>query len=147
MNSRRIEDLHPAVAAKAREFLRLCERQWPGNEVDVIITSTMRSMAEQERLYAQGRTAPGKIVTKAKPGQSMHNYGLAFDVVPLRYGKPVWGTTGADGELWNRIGQIGESVGLEWAGRWQRFREFPHFQWTGGLTLADLQSGKRPWLA
>ena len=64
----------------------------------------------------------------------------AFDVVPLRNGKPVWGTSGDgiddnpaddntdDLELWQRIGQIGESLGLEWAGRWKTMREFPHFQ-------------------
>jgi peptidoglycan L-alanyl-D-glutamate endopeptidase CwlK len=54
----------------------------------------------------------------------------------------VWGTLGKDLELWNKIGTIGESVGLEWAGRWKRFREFPHFQFTGGLTLSDFQAGK-----
>ena len=83
-------------------------------------------------------------MTKAPPGRSYHNYGLAYDVVPLRNGKAVWGTTGADGELWLRVGLLGEAVGLEWAGRWKRFKDFPHFQWTGGLTLADLIAGKRP---
>ncbi len=143
MSSRKLEDLHPVVEAKAREFLRQCEEAG----IEIIVTSTLRTLAEQERLYAQGRTQPGRILTKAKPGRSWHNYGLAFDVVPLRDGKPVWGTTGKDLELWEQVGAIGESVGLEWAGRWKRFREFPHFQWTGGLTLADVQNGKRPAVA
>lgn len=138
--SRRLEDLHPVVATKARMHIALCDAEG----IDIIVTSTLRTMAEQAELYAQGRTKPGRIVTKAPPGRSYHNYGLAYDVVPLRNGKAVWGTTGADGEMWLRVGLLGESVGLEWAGRWKRFREFPHFQWTGGLTLADLIAGKRP---
>jgi len=63
-------------------------------------------------------------------------------VVPLHHGKPVWDTSGANGLLWQQIGALGESVGLEWAGRWKKFRELAHFQFTGGLTLAELQTGK-----
>jgi len=138
INSRKIEDLHPKVAEVCREFMAACEAQ----DIDVIITSTYRDAKSQNALYAQGRTKPGRIVTNAKAGQSWHNWRCAFDVVPLRNGKPVWGTMGKDLELWNKVGAIGESVGLEWAGRWKRFREFPHFQFTGGLTLADFQAGK-----
>ena len=81
-------------------------------------------------------------VTNAKGGQSFHNWRMAFDVVPLVNGKPVWSTSGDAGKLWRKIGLIGKSCGLEWAGDWKRFPEFPHFQYTGGMTLADLQSGK-----
>jgi peptidoglycan L-alanyl-D-glutamate endopeptidase CwlK len=109
--------------------------------IDVIVTSTYRDFASQNELYAQGRTAPGRKVTNAKGGQSFHNFQVAFDVVPLRHGKCVWGTTGEDGKLWARIGAIGESCGLEWAGRWKRFREFPHFQFTGGKPLSHFQNG------
>ena len=138
INSRKIEDLHPKVADVCRKFMAACEAQ----DIDVIITSTYRDAESQNALYAQGRTKPGRIVTNAKAGQSWHNWKCAFDVVPMRNGKPVWGTVGKDLELWNKVGAIGESVGLEWAGRWKRFREFPHFQFTGGLTLADFQAGK-----
>lgn len=77
-----------------------------------------------------------------------------MDVVPLRFGKPVWGTKGDgidknpsdddkdDLELWQRVGAIGESVGLEWAGRWKRFPEYPHFQYTNGLSINDFAAGK-----
>jgi len=139
--SRRIEDLHPAVQAKCRAHIAACHAEG----LDFLITSTYRDAAEQAALYAQGRTAPGKIVTNAKPGQSMHNYRLAYDVVPMRNGKPVWGNARPeDAALWARIGELGEAQDLEWAGRWRKFREMPHFQWTGGLTLADLQAGKLP---
>lgn len=108
----------------ATKFLAACRNEG----IDLLVTCTLRSNEEQAALYAQGRTKPGKVVTNAKPGQSMHNHGLAIDVVPLRAGKPVWGTTGEDGKLWKRIGEIGEKVGLEWAGRWTTMREYPHFQ-------------------
>ena len=136
--SRKIEDLHPTVQDKCRAHMAACEEAG----ISLIITSTYRSPEEQAVLYAQGRTAPGKIVTKAKPGQSMHNHRLAYDVVPLRNGKPVWGTSGEDGVLWRKVGALGVEQGLEWAGNWVKFKESAHFQWTNGLTLAELQAGK-----
>lgn len=138
-NSRSIEDLSPDTQAKCRAFLAKCKEAG----IDILITSTLRDMEAQAALFAQGRTTPGQIVTNAKPGDSWHNWGAAFDVVPLRNGKPVWGSAGDDGELWQRVGAIGESVGLEWAGRWVKFRELAHFQNTQGLTLAQMKTGAR----
>jgi peptidoglycan L-alanyl-D-glutamate endopeptidase CwlK len=127
MASRRIEDLQPLLQVKARYFLNLCEQEWPTGEVDVIITNTLRTLAEQQALYDQGRSKPGKIVTWAKPGSSAHNYGLAFDFVPVRLGKLVWGTKGADLDLWMRCGHFAETLGLEWGGRWKK-TDYPHCQ-------------------
>ena len=110
--------------------------------IDLLITCTYRDGEAQEALYAIGRTLPGKIVTRARAGQSIHQYRLAYDCVPLRFGKPVWGTKVADGLLWHRVGEIGRACGLEWAGDWETFKEFPHFQFTDGLTWQDLQAGK-----
>jgi peptidoglycan L-alanyl-D-glutamate endopeptidase CwlK len=150
INSRKIEDLHPRVQPVVRKFLALCELEG----IDILITSTYRDIAAQNEIYAQGRTKPGRIVTDAKGGDSFHNYRVAFDVVPLRYGKLVWGTRGNgldndptdddkdDLELWQRVGAIGEKCGLEWAGRWKKFKEFPHFQFTCGLSLSDFKAGK-----
>ena len=137
INSRDINALDPRVAAKCLALIDACRDAG----IDLIVTSTYRDNECQESLYAQGRTKPGQIVTKARAGQSWHNYRLAFDVVPVVGGKAQWG---AKAEVWETIGRLGESVGLEWAGRWKTFREMPHFQWTGGLTLKQLQAGKRP---
>jgi len=137
--SRKIEDLKPAVQLRARALLDAAKDAG----VDLIITSTYRTAEQQAALYAQGRTKPGMIVTNARPGDSYHNWQCAFDVVPLRNGKPVWGTSGEDGMLWRKIGELGESVGLEWAGRWTgKLREMAHFQYTGGLTIADFRAGR-----
>lgn len=138
--SRRIEDLTPAVQQRAKALVIAAKDAG----IDLLITSTYRSNEEQAALYAQGRTKPGAIVTNARPGDSYHNWRCAFDVVPLRNGKPVWGTSGPDGDLWRKIGEMGEAVGLEWAGRWgSKFREYPHFQYTGGLTIEQVKAGRQ----
>lgn len=138
INSRKLEDLHPLVQAKARLMIERCRQAG----IDLLVTSTYRDFESQDALYAQGRTVPGQKVTNARAGQSFHNYRVAFDVVPVVNGKPVWSTSGASGQLWQQVGAIGKSCGLEWAGDWKTFREYPHFQYTGGLKLADLQAGR-----
>ena len=135
INSRKIEDLIPQAKERVERFIALCHEQG----IDLLVTSTYRDNESQEQLYEQGRSLPGRIVTNAKPGESWHNYRCAVDVVPLVNGKPNW--DGSD-PIWQTIGELGEQAGLEWAGRWHSFKELAHFQYTGGLTLADLKSGK-----
>jgi len=134
INSRKIEDLTPKVAAMCRAFIGACEQAG----IDILITSTYRDHESQAELYAKGRTKPGPKVTNAKPGQSWHNWRAAFDFVPIEYGKAQW----YDADTFRLCGEIAESVGLEWAGRWQSFPEMAHCQFTGGLKLADFQAGK-----
>ena len=103
------------------------------------MTSTYRDIESQDALYAQGRTTAGSVVTNARGGFSFHNYRCAIDVVPLVNGKPMW--DGKDA-VWAQIGALGKAAGLEWAGDWKSFKELAHFQYTGGLSLADLNAGK-----
>lgn len=131
--SRDIEMLEDPVKLRAQLFLKECEQQG----IDVLITSTYRDYESQQVLYAQGRTVPGKKVTNAMPGYSYHNFRCAFDFVPLVNGKCVWD----DVELFTRCGEVAESVGLEWAGRWSSFKELAHCQYTGGLSLEQMQAG------
>ncbi|CAB4133881.1 D-alanyl-D-alanine carboxypeptidase [uncultured Caudovirales phage] len=135
INSRSIDDLHPRVKALAERFLDDCHAAG----LDVLIYSTYRDIEAQNAIYAQGRTTKGSIVTNAKGGQSFHNYRLAFDWVPIVHGKPLW----SDAIAYAKCAKIGEALGLEWAGRWAgKFKETAHFQYSGGLSLADLQAGK-----
>lgn len=134
--SRDLNNLLPPVSRKAVAFLDALQRA----DIQVLVTCTYRTPQEQDLLYAQGRTQPGRIVTHARAWQSWHNVRRALDLVPLRHGKPVWGTTGADAEFWQQLGEIGEQCGFEWAGRWRKFREFPHFQITDGLSLAEARA-------
>jgi len=130
--SRKIDDLQPVVAAMCREFIKRCDEAG----IDVIITSTLRTMEEQAALYAQGRTKAGPRVTNAKPGQSWHNWGCAFDYVPIKNGKADWNNI----LTFAKCGEIAEAVGLEWGGRW-KMKDYPHCQFTGGNTLAQFQNG------
>ena len=127
MASRKLSDLDDDVHLLAQEFLDAAAAA----KIDVLVTCTYRSELEQAELYAKGRTAPGKIVTNAKPGQSLHNTkrngnpaARAFDVVPIVAGKLVWD---AKHPHWDKLGQIGESVGLKWGGRWKK-PDRPHFE-------------------
>jgi peptidoglycan L-alanyl-D-glutamate endopeptidase CwlK len=104
----------------------------------IVLTEGVRTVARQNKLYAQGRTAPGNIVTNAKGGQSLHNYGVAFDVAFLVDGSASW-----DERLpWKLLGKVGKALGLEWGGDWTQINDRPHFQYLAGYTLADFQSGK-----
>jgi peptidoglycan L-alanyl-D-glutamate endopeptidase CwlK len=133
INSRNLDDLAPPVKQRAQAFVEAAKAKG----IDLLVTSTYRDSESQTALYAQGRTAPGNIVTRAKAGQSWHNHRCALDVVPLVNGKAIWD----DQAVWKQIGEIGKACGLEWAGDWKTFKEFPHFQYTGGLTIAQLQTG------
>jgi len=135
INSRSLDDLAPPAKQRAEAFIAAAKAKG----IDLLVTSTYRDNESQDALYAQGRTAPGNIVTRAKAGQSWHNYRCALDVVPLVNGKAIWD----DQAVWKQVGAIGKSCGLEWAGDWVTFKEFPHFQYTGGLTLAQLQQGAK----
>ena len=136
INSRSLNDLLPEAKKRVEKFLAAAKAQG----IDLLVTSTYRDNTSQDALYAQGRTTPGKIVTNAKAGESFHNYRCAVDVVPIVAGKPRWNVKD---EVWQKVGSLGKAAGLEWAGDWKRFREYPHFQYTGGLTLAQLQQGSK----
>lgn len=127
----KIQTLHPAVRDKAREFISLAEKEG----INLRVTSALRTWEEQAALYAQGRTSPGSIVTNAKPGESFHNYGTAFDVVPIVNGSADW-----DSKEWNKIGILGKSVGFKWGGDFTSINDRPHFEMNFGKTLAQLKN-------
>lgn len=138
INSRDTKDLKPLARELCEKFISECKKQG----IDILITSTYRDFESQQALYDKGRTAASKargekVVTNAKPGQSFHNYRVAFDVVPLVNGKAMW----SDTTLWTKIGAIGKSVGLEWAGDWKSFKELAHFQ-LPGLSLTALKDAE-----
>lgn len=136
INSRSLDELIPQARERVEKFLALCKE----NDIDLLVTSTFRDFDSQTALYNQGRTTEGKIVTNAKAGDSWHNWRCAIDVVPIVNGKAVWNTSAP---VWDKVGELGKEAGLEWAGDWRRFKEFAHFQYTGGLTISQLKSGEK----
>jgi peptidoglycan L-alanyl-D-glutamate endopeptidase CwlK len=129
----KINTLHPKVRDKARQLLNRVEKELG---IRIRVTSGFRTYAEQNALYAQGRTTKGGIVTNAKGGQSNHNFGTALDVVPIVNGKADWKTTS---ETWGKIAKIGKELGFAWGGDWKGLVDKPHFEMQFGNTLAQLR--------
>jgi peptidoglycan L-alanyl-D-glutamate endopeptidase CwlK len=126
--------VQPLVLRKALEVVNEMTKRG----YNVTIYQSFRSKAEQDAIYAQGRTKPGAIVTNAKGGESLHNYGVAVDIVFVVNGKPSW----SDKHAWAELGSVGKSVGFEWGGDWKGFVDRPHFQLTLGHSLSDFQKGR-----
>ncbi|WP_438712313.1 M15 family metallopeptidase [Aquimarina muelleri] len=139
VSDRRIDTLHPKIRTKAKEFIIRAQKELG---IQLRVTSALRTWEEQTRLYNKGRSAPGKRVTNARAGQSYHNYGLAFDVVEIKNGKAIWNNPN-----WQKIGELGKSIGFEWGGDWKKMVDKPHFQMRFGkhhTELAQLyRSGQR----
>lgn len=111
------------------------------------LTQVLRTIKEQNDLYAQGRTKAGKIVTNAKGGSSYHNYGLAVDFCLIVDGKDVsWDMVkDYDGDKvadWMEVVGIFKKHGWEWGGDWKSFKDYPHFQKTFGKSIAQLKVTK-----
>lgn len=146
--NRKLDDpgLNPIVREMGKQLVKLAHAQG----VPVCITQAYRSKAEQDALYAQGRTKAGKVVTNAPGGYSNHNYGLAIDfALYTPSGLEVTWSESADydrdGEVdWKEIVRIAKKLGFEWGGDWRGFRDAPHLEYTFGLTIAQLRAGKKP---
>ncbi len=132
-----LDRLKPRVRRIAEELIAACRKKG----IEILITSTYRGNEEQNDLYAKGRTKPGPKVTNAKAGESLHNYGIAFDICPLVKGKPAWKAA----NLFRLAGKIGASLGLEWGGSWKSFPDLPHFQFTAGYKISDFQNNRIDW--
>ena len=129
-----MKQLLPLVERKMRQLqtvMRILRKP-------ISITTTIRSCQEQDKLYAQGRTTPGPVVTNARCGESFHQFGVAFDVAFVVNGSLSW----AESNPWNLVGRMGEILGLEWGGRWTTIVDRPHFQLLKGYTLQSFQKGQ-----
>ena len=113
---------HPRLQKLAAQLLEECSKQG----LQIKIGETLRTVSEQDALYAQGRTKPGNIVTNAKGSSysSYHQWGTAFDI----YRNDGQGAYNESGRFFERVGAIGVSIGLEWGGNWKSIVDKPHFQ-------------------
>jgi D-alanyl-D-alanine carboxypeptidase-like protein len=134
MHLERLDGLQPQVREKALAAFKQGGQEGLG----IMVTSALRTFAEQAELFAQGRTKPGKgIVTNARPGQSYHNFGLAFDFVVMQGTKAIWNQNHPQ---WKRFVKIAKGHGLEWGGDWKNFPDYPHFQLASAPSLTSLRS-------
>ena len=129
ISEERLKDVHPLLAEKIHSLAA----QLLSEGISVRVTQGMRSWDEQARLYAQGRSTPGKILTNAPAGSSWHQYGLAVDLVPMIELGPDWNTTHP---TWLRMIEIGKGLGLVSGSVWRTFADYPHFQLTGNLPVS-----------
>jgi hypothetical protein len=140
---RNVSDLHPNLQKKIEELKALCKM----NNIKIGIGECLRTVAEQDALYAKGRTASGSIVTNCKGTSysSMHQWGVAFDFY-LDMDVDGDGKTSDDAYnnatgLFDKIGAIGQSIGLEWGGSWKSIVDKPHFQLANwGSTASKLKA-------
>lgn len=113
---------HPELQKKAEKLIEECKKRG----LIVKLGESFRTVAEQNALYAQGRTKPGQIVTYAKGSDysSMHQWGVAFDII-RNDGKGAYN----DSDGWfEKAGTVGKELGLEWGGDWTNPVDKPHFQ-------------------
>ncbi|WP_415735800.1 M15 family metallopeptidase [Lacicoccus alkaliphilus] len=114
-------------------------------DISIRITDGFRSHEEQDALFAQGRTAPGQIVTNARGGESYHNYGLAVDFAIEDGDDLVWDVEhdGNDSGTsdWEEVGEIAKDLGFEWGGDWDDFVDYPHLQMDFDTSLEELEKG------
>ncbi len=127
-SDKRLQKVHPELSKRIRDLIEAFAQR--GTQVEVV--QGLRTFAEQDALFAQGRTKPGPRVTNARGGQSNHNYGLAVDLCPFVNGKPDF-TANA---TFVAIGAEAVKRGLEWGGNWKKFIDKPHVQ-LPGMTIAD----------
>lgn len=132
-----VDGLDSYVQRLLSELIRRCEDE----HLYIKVTDGYRSFDEQNKLYSQGRSSSGKVVTNAKGGESYHNYGLAVDVAFKKGNTVTWeqyDMNHNDVDDWKEIGKIGEDIGFEWGGNWTSLVDRPHFQYTYGKTLNEL---------
>lgn len=145
----RIAKLHPTVREEATKIIEACDAALTG-KAKVRITQGLRTIAEQDAMYAQGRTAPGKKITNAKGGQSIHNYGFAVDICLIIDGKTASWDTKKDWDNdqvadWYECVKIFALHGWEWGGNWKTFKDMPHFEkrdYNSWRKLSKLQKDK-----
>ena len=137
-SEKRLSTLEPDFKALVEKLLAAAEeetgRRW-------VVTAGRRTLKEQKDLYAQGRTVPGKVVTKAQPGYSAHNYGLAADLAPLKEGSSITIDWNAGKMIWQKMADEAVKLGLTAGFYFKTFYDAPHVE------CAAWKKRKDDWLA
>jgi hypothetical protein len=118
---KRINTLNPKIKDLVSKFIKKVNDELC---IQLRVAQGLRTIAEQNELYAQGRTKPGKIVTNAKGGESNHESGLAIDIYMVNCD----GTVDLNRRVPQEVVNIAKQEGFEWGGDWKRFKDYPHFE-------------------
>jgi peptidoglycan LD-endopeptidase CwlK len=132
-SERNIATLLPQVQPFARALIESAA----AIGIAIKVISGTRTYEEQNALYEQGRTKPGRVVTNARGGYSNHNFGIAFDIGVFEGGRYL-----DESPAYKAVGAIGMKLGLEWGGNWKTIQDEPHFQlrpaWARDLSERDM---------
>ena len=126
----RINTAHPKLRSALLENYKEVSALLPPN-VMLRFAYVYRTPEEQSKLFKQRPK-----VTNANSWQSIHNYGLAFDIVLIIDGKASWNV----GKEWKMIANFFKSKGWEWGGDWIKFKDAPHFQMSFDLTWKQMKA-------
>ena len=144
----RCQKLHPKVRQEVIDTITKIEQGFPPT-IKVRVVQGLRTIEEQNELYAQGRTKPGKKVTNAKGGKSYHNYGLAIDFA-IMYDQNNDGLfellswdIAKDGDNdgqkdWLEVVNAFKALGWSWGGEWHSIKDYPHLEKTFGYKVSQL---------
>lgn len=134
-NESAISRLHPKVQNRIRKFIN---EVYKIHKIQLVIVQDYRTYAQQDAYFAQGRTKPGRIITKARGGYSNHNFALAVDVFPIWEDGKLHMDQKSDKrniEILTKIAPLAGNHGLEWGGTWKKMYDPPHFQLKTGLSI------------
>lgn len=138
----RSEKVIATLQAEVAPYARMLVQRALAAGIVTRIIAGLRTYAEQDALFAQGRTRPGRKVTNAKGGESNHNFGIAFDVGVFE-GAVYLG----ESPRYDVVGALGQEIGLEWGGHWSSLADKPHFQlrpgWAAKMSEAEMLSQLR----
>jgi len=119
----RLAAVHPELARRIRQL----DQQLDPQGIVIRVTQGLRTWAQQDELYAQGRTAPGAIVTNAPGGESAHNFGYAVDAVPNDPAFPAWAPDWNSRDArWTTFLENATGCGLAEGAQWRSFPDAPH---------------------
>lgn len=130
-----IATLLPPMQIMARQLLQVAREREKNSDIYVQILSGTRTYAEQDALFSQR-----PIVTKARGGQSNHNFGIALDVGLFKNGKYLTGFSKAETKAYTDFAQAVKSrinSTLAWGGDWTSFPDIPHYEMATGLSIAQ----------
>jgi peptidoglycan L-alanyl-D-glutamate endopeptidase CwlK len=135
-----LNTLTPDAREKFKPFILEVKKELESLGLEFVAICGTRTFAEQNALYAQGRTKKGPIVTKAKGGYSWHNFGIALDFGIFRKGAYLDDSEPRTAEKAHAIaGKIATKHGIEWGGNWQSFKDYPHFQIATGKSMKEMR--------
>lgn len=138
----KIDTLHPLIRQEVRQLVEKVNSQILTSSVKMVVTQGLRTFDEQHKLYLQRPK-----VTNADAGQSIHNYGLAFDFCLIDGGKTIWDVAkDFDGDKqpdWMEVVKVFKAAGYTWGGDFRSIVDKPHFEKTFGHTWQQLLELKK----